>query len=148
MAESTLIDMSNKDEYLNDSLTVKRIKCLLLVIFTPIAHAIGVVLSLANRIVKLVTLSHFWHAYQENHYFFKTRVVAFCKDLLRVALTPIFFLGLELAALDGLMFPYSGGKIYATFERCLYQKYLLAPCFQPFPKKHLFGGDLQQPDNW
>jgi hypothetical protein len=142
-----IIDKSNEDEYFNDSPNVKRLKCLALVAATPIVHAISTVLNAANRIAKLVTLSHFWHP-SANDYSFTQRFFEFGKDLIRVAFAPMIYIGLELSAIYGLILPYDGGKLYATFERCAFGRDLLAPCFQPSPSSHLGGGDTRQPNNW
>ena len=67
---------------------------------------------------------------------------------MKTALAPIFYVGLELSAIYGLVLPYDGGKLYATFERCAFGTHKLAPCFQPHPTEHLFGGDIDEPDSW
>jgi hypothetical protein len=143
-----LIDKSTGDEYFHDSPRVKRLKCLALVAATPIVHAVGTLLNVANKIAKLVTFSHFWHPDESRDYSFGERFFEFGKDLLRVAFSPMIYVGLELSAIHGLMLPYDGGKLYATFERCAYDRELAAPCFQPSPTSHLGGGDVSTPDNW
>ncbi len=142
------VDRSNGDVYLNDSPKVKRLKCLALVVATPIVQAVGLLLNVANRVAKLMTLSHFWYADQSFDGSFKDRLFTFCTDVLRVACTLIFYVGLELSAVYGLMRPNDGGKLYATFERCAYGRHLLAPCFQPSPTSHLGGGDLRVANSW
>jgi hypothetical protein len=37
--------------------------------------------------------------------------------------------------------PYDDRKLYASIERAQYGHFILAPCFQPDPKSHAFGGD-------
>src|SRR5689334_11440960 len=44
------VDLSNGDLYWRDNPKVTRLKCLALLAATPIIHAIGLVLNLANRI--------------------------------------------------------------------------------------------------
>lgn len=141
------VDLSNGDRYWNDDLNVTRLKCLGLVAATPIVHAIGLVLNLANRIAKIVSFAHFWHPSSE-HYSLSERSWSLGKDLLRVALTPIIYIGLELSALYGLILPDNGRKLYATFERCAFGKELLAPCFQPCATRHLGGGIPGKKNEW
>ncbi len=135
------VDLSNNDQYHQEDRNIVRLKCLALVAATPIIHAIGLVLNLANRIAKLISFAHFWHS-SSAHYSLSEKSWSFGKDLLRVAFSPIIYIGLELSALYGLILPDNGRKLYATFERCAYGKDLLAPCFQPFPTRHLGGGSI------
>jgi hypothetical protein len=140
-------DLSNFDQYgLEDSSTT-RLKCLALIVATPIVHAISIVLSLANRIVKLVLFAHFWYPSQEQ-YCFSQRAWSFGRDLLQVAFLPIIYVGLEVSAVYGLILPNNGRKLYATFERCAFGRGFLAPCFQPDPKYHLGGSPLDQMNGW
>jgi hypothetical protein len=143
-----ITDKSNGDAYFNDAPKIKRLKCLALAVATPIVHAVGLVLNAANRIAKLVTFSHFWRPDNNQGYSFEARLCAFGKDLLRVAFSPIIYLGLELSAISGLIFHNDGGKLYATFERCAYGRSLMAPCFQPSPSSHLGDGDVSLPNQW
>lgn len=79
-----------------------------------------------------MTLSHFWIKREgEEKYNFKARLIEAGKDLLRIVASPIAIIGLELAAIYGLMRPYDGRKLYATFERAIYGNALIPPCFQP-----------------
>jgi hypothetical protein len=66
----------------------------------------------AYRILKLVTLSHFWMP-QEGTYSFKARLKDAGIDLLRIVATPVALVGLELAAIYGTFNPYDGRKLYA-----------------------------------
>ncbi|HSW86745.1 MAG TPA: hypothetical protein VLG49_04500 [Rhabdochlamydiaceae bacterium] len=143
-----IIDRTNNDRYSDDSVRVKGLKCSALAAATPVVHAISTVLNVANRIGKLITFSHFWHPSQSYGYSFERRLFQFGKDLLRVAFSPMIYIGLELSAIYGMVLPYDGGKLYATFERCAFGKGLLAPCFQPEPTYHLGGGDINQPNSW
>lgn len=77
----------------------------------------------------------------KHKYNFTARLLDAGTDLLRIVAVPISLVGLELAALYGILSPYDGRKLYASIERLTYEKYILAPCFQPDPQSHLFGGD-------
>lgn len=157
-------DASTGDPYWNDNPHVTRLKCLALIVATPIVHAIGLVLNLANRIAKVITGAHFWrpleerredrYVLQERRYReiviredLSARRWTFGKDILRAGLTPALFIGLELSAIYGLLMPNQGRKLYATLERFAYGGHFLAPCFQPRPVRHLFGG-AAGPNNW
>ncbi len=141
------VDSSNGDWYWEDSPRVTRLKCLALATATPIVQAISTLLNLANRIAKLVSFAHFWHPSQEQ-YCLRERAWSFGKDLLRVAFSPIIYVGLELSALYGLILPNNGQKLYATFERAAFGKAVLAPCFQPHPTRHLFRGKPGEINGW
>lgn len=141
------LDLSNGDLYWNDDPKITRLKCLGLTVATPIVHAIGLVLNLANRVTKIITFAHFHDSATEGRSL-SEKSWAVCKDLLRIAFTPIIYLGLELSAIYGLALPENGRKLYATFERCAYGKELLAPCFQPFATRHLGGGIPGQTNAW
>lgn len=68
------------------------------------------------------------------------------QDILRIIATPFSILGLELAAIYGMFRPYDGRKLYGSIERATYGKAILAPCFQPNPTSHAFGGSTDQKD--
>ena len=138
-----LIDKATGRKYLNESKGVIRNKCNLLVIGTPLIHPIAAVVNVVYRILKLITLSHFWVG-KELDYNFKARLGAAGKDLLRIIVAPLSLVGLELAALYGVVRPYDGRKLYASIERAIYGYFILAPCFQPDAKYHAFGGDIAQ----
>lgn len=141
------VDLSNGDQYWEDDPNIVRLKCLGLVAATPLVHALGLILNLANRIAKLITFAHFWHA-STGHYSLEEKGWSLGKDLLRVTFTPLIYIGLELSALYGLILPSNGRKLYATFERCAYGKELLAPCFQPYATRHLGGGIPGKRNAW
>lgn len=94
---------------------------------------------------KLISLSHFWVKKSEKCDF-KSRLKDAGKDFLRIIAQPVTLVGLELAAIYGLFRPYDGRKLYASFERAAYGDSILAPCFQPDPEKHLFGGNMNKRD--
>lgn len=127
-----LKDKTTNRFYWNERKKVVRIKCLLLIVATPLAHTIGMVLNIAYRIIKLVTLSHFWIKKEgEGKYDFKARLKDAGKDLARIIASPIAMVGMELAAIYGLFRPYDGRKFYGTCERAIYGNALVAHCFQP-----------------
>lgn len=136
-----IIDSINEDQYLDDDLL--RCKCLSIAAGTPLIQAVGILISVINRIVKLVTLAHFWYP-SEKEYLLKERAWTFSKDLLRVAFSPLIYVGMILSSLYGLAFSNNGRKLYATFERCIYGNALFAPCFQPSPTHHLGGTPIDQ----
>jgi len=142
-----LIDSTTKDRYWNESKGTVRHKCFWLTLGTPVIHAVTSVVNVVYRILKTITFAHFWMP-KKGKYSFKARLAEMGKDLLRVVATPFAYLGLELSAIYGIFTPYNGRKLYATFERALYNRDVLAPCFQPRPTRHLFGGDPTQGNAW
>jgi len=142
---ATIRDLSNGDLYLDDDQI--RLKSLALSTLGIIPQILFTLLNLINRIIKLVSFAHFWHPSQEELSLGK-QIWSFGADLLRVAFTPLIFLMMEIAAIYGIIAPYNGRKLYATFERCAYGDGKLAPCFQPRPDRHFFGGNLENPSSW
>lgn len=142
-----LIDQTTNRRYFNESKRVVGFKCFLLMLGTPFVHPIASIINVAYRILKLVSLSHFWIEKDgETKYSFKERLADAGKDILRIVATPVSIVGLELAALYGWFRPYDGRKLYASIERATYGNFILAPCFQPDPKYHALGGDINQKD--
>lgn len=142
-----LKDESTGRSYLNEDEGIVRFKCFLLSLGTPLIQPIALICNIVYRILKLVTFSHFWVADEkEASYNFQARLAEAGKDLLRIVANPLSLIGLELVALYGMMFsPYDARKVYATIERALYTgPIFLAPCFQPKPTRHAFGGDINQ----
>lgn len=137
-----LMDQTTKRLYWNESKRCVRVKCLLLSLATPFAHSAFAIKATALRILKLGTFYHFWsHKKGEKNYSLKSRAIDAGIEALKIVVTPFAIVGLELAAIYGLFTPYNGRKLYATIERALYGRSILAPCFQPNPKSHAFGGD-------
>ncbi|MCE2983928.1 MAG: hypothetical protein LW832_10245 [Parachlamydia sp.] len=136
-----IIDQSTGRKYLNESANVVRFKCFLLTLGTPFAHAVASLVNVADRIVKLITLSHL-----RSHGVTMQAAREASIDALLIFMTPISYLSLELAACYGMLSPYDGRKLYASIERAQYGHFILAPCFQPEPTRHAFGGNINQRD--
>lgn len=140
-----IVDQTTNRRYFNESQGVVGFKCFLLTLGTPFVHPIASIVNVAYRILKLATLSHFWvEKDDQTKSDFKTRLADAGKDLLRIVATPVSILGLELAAIYGMFRPYDGRKLYASIERATYGNFILAPCFQPDPKYHALGGDINE----
>jgi hypothetical protein len=138
----SLTDSINADKYLEDVLIPH--KCLALIVATPLIQVVGILISVINRIIKLITLAHFWYP-SEKEYSLSERAWTFGKDTLRVAFSPAIYVSMILSSIYGLIFTNNGRKLYATFERCIYGEALLAPCFQPQPTYHLGGTPIDKP---
>lgn len=140
-----LIDETTGKRYWNEGANSVREKCTLLTLGTLFIQPVLSFIPVTRRIVKLVSFSYFWTNKQdEKSYSFKERTGNAALDLLRVIATPIAIVGLELAAIYGIITPYDGRKLYASIERNMFEKgekRLLAPCFQPDPTEHGLGGD-------
>jgi len=140
-----LIDKTSGRRYYNETENVVRFKCLGACVATPFVHAAASLANIAYRITKLVTFSHF---IGKRDALSPTNFKAAGIDCLRAIFQPVGFVGLELSALYGVLKPYDGRKLYASFERALYGRHILAPCFQPEPTSHLFGGDPNKRNAW
>lgn len=138
-----LIDLSTGRKYLNESPWCVRFKCFLLTLGTPVVHLIASICHIAYRIFDL-----FNHLCLESEKPMQKRLTQVREDIFNIAMTPLVFVGLELSAIYGILRPYDGRKLYASLERSLYGQHLLAPCFQPDPTHHAFGGDLNAKNAW
>lgn len=136
-----LIDQTTGKSYFNETKGCVRFKCFLLTLGTPFVHFAAAIANVAYRALKLVSFSHFWVP-KEKGGSFKDRLSDAGVDVLRIIATPFSYFALELSALYGLLSPYNGRKLYASFERAVYGNFILAPCFQPEPRRHAFGGDI------
>lgn len=139
-----LVDETTGDFYSHEEANIKRFKCLVLVIATPITQSIGLILNIINRVGLILSSTYSW-----THDKFEERPLCemmkeFSDNILSLALTPIILVGMELAAIYGLVKPFDGGKLYASFERLAYGKEFLAPCFQPNRYLHTFNFFLQK----
>ena len=163
------VDLTTGESYCNDDVGLIRLKCALVFAATVLVQSVGLLLNLVNRIVKVVSFMHLWHP-SPNDYQFKARLAEMGEDLLRIVTTPLIFVGFFFASLYGATIrPYDGRKLYATLERAAYAggqqrfpgrqgsfygsppppiSYLISPCFQPEPKTHLLGGDINLPNQW
>lgn len=143
-----IVDQATHRRYWNESHGVIRFKCFLLTLGTPLIQSVAGVINMAVRIAKLVSLHHFWSP-QVKGATFKARALHAASDLIRVAAAPLALIGMELAALYGIFNPLDGRKLYASIERGIYNgQFFLAPCFQPNPEKHFFGGDPHKKDQF
>jgi hypothetical protein len=144
-----LVDQATNRRYLNENPWIVRVKCGLLGLATPIAHPIASVANIVYRIARLFSFVHFREPrIGEQKYNFMARLQSAGRDLARVVATPFSLIGLQFAALYGLFRPYDGRKLYATLERATYGHFIIAPCFQPGPKYHAFGGDINKPNSF
>ena len=156
-----IIDQSTGEKYLNESEEVVRIKCGLLFFGTFIVHPLASVIKIYNLLtsshfcddkgkgtdsIDSVVCSHFGinKNGKKSNYNFTARLADAGIDFLRIIATPFSILALLFATLYGLYSPYDGRKLYATIERVAYGKAVLAPCFQPYPKSHALGGDINR----
>ena len=127
-----LIDETTHRRYRNEPKWLIRFKCTLLAAASPIFQTTGGCLCTAWKIVKLISLSHFWRPLEtEKRYDIKGRLHRAASDVTHIFTLPFALLGLEFSALYGLIRPYDGRKLYASCERALYGRPFLAPCFHP-----------------
>ena len=141
-----IVDLTTKKKYLNEDLSTIRIKSFLLTLGTPFVHPIAAICAIAYKTLKVVSLYHFWKARETELQC--SRISSALKetgiDLLKIIAAPLTVIGLELAAIYGIFRPLDGRKLYASMERAEYGDFVLAPCFQPAPTQHAFGGDINQ----
>ncbi|MEX1012244.1 MAG: hypothetical protein WD595_01020 [Waddliaceae bacterium] len=123
-----LLDATTGKKYLYEDKVTIGLQCLILTIGTPSLQLTASIVNIAYRILKLVTLSHFWiHKPEEKSYSIKGRVKDAGLDLLRVVTQPIAVVGLQLSAIYGLFRPYDGRKLYSSIELAQYGNTLFSP---------------------
>jgi len=133
-----IIDESTDRRYFNESKSVVRFKCFLVALGTPFVHSVAALIFTAKRIVGAAT-SIFCKNFNTQQ-----KLALAGKNIARVFTAAPSVLALEMAAIFGLFSPYNGRKLYASIERAQYGHFVLAPCFQPDPTTHAFGGDINQ----
>lgn len=119
-----ITDKKMNQNYWNERPGLIRFKCFLLVLGTPIVHLYTSLRNIGEKIMDLFS-----------------GTISGKECAINIAATLIAYPGRELAALYGIIRPYDGRKLYASFERAIYGHEILAPCFQPYPRYHFFGGD-------
>lgn len=167
-----IIDKCTGDYYFDETSSTIRKKCAALFFATFVFQIPGLLFNMINRVAKLISLSHFWHA-TPTEVFFSARLAEARGDVLRVVASPLLLLGMLFSSsLGSTLAPLTGRKLYATCERAAYAggyepyenfgtarpdgegktgaiaSFFLAPCFQPKPRGHLFGGTPGDPNAW
>lgn len=104
-----------------------------LALLSPLIQGVGVICRVALSALKLISLYHFW-CKKDGAYSITERLQDAGTDLLKVALAPLFYVGLELSAIYGIMRPLDGRKLYATMERAFYGQGFLTRGWQPLPE--------------
>jgi len=145
-----LIDGSTGRKYLNESKGCVRTKCILLTLGTPLYHSIAAMAMVVSKIFRVITFANFWLPKEGDGYNFKGRLKDVGKDVAGIFLLPLAIVGLELSNIYGWISPYNGRKLYASIERVFFggPDLALAPCFQPDPQSHAFGGDIDIRDQF
>ncbi len=135
-----LIDLSTNRKYFNESPMLLRKKCLQLFMVNPFLHTIASTINVVEKTLKLIS---FWHfrtgGNQGIKPAFKAGLANAAKDLLKIVVTPLAIIGLQFAALYGMIKPFDGRKLHASIERAIYSDNFTAPCFQPFAADHEFA---------
>lgn len=98
-----------------------RIKCAVLTFLVGYQLFKTVYFS-ALRVAKILFLYHFWSNSVPDSSL-KGRFIEFSKDALKIAFAPLLFVGLFLSGIWGIVRPYDGRKVYASYERLLFTEY-------------------------
>lgn len=151
------VDSFSKRSYLNESSNTVRFKCLLLSVGTPFIRGGVTLIDVAMRIVFCVTGYRFFekHYCAHNSYNLSLRFRNVLKDVRSIVVQPLCLMGMQFSAIYGLLTPYNGRKLYASFERSArktmnhdqhnyFANFFLAPCFQPKASYHFFGGNIHE----
>lgn len=128
--------------YWNQPDGLLRFKNFLTLTLASLGHALTMPANAIYRLAKVITFANYWSS--EKPITFKASLKESGKDLLRIALTPIAYVGLELISLYGIIGDArNSSKVYDAIERSIYGEdgWKWAPCFAPDPDHHFFGGD-------
>ena len=119
--------------YLDEEGNLVRQKHLALLIATPFVHFLGlltmmgvdtvVAVSCFGRVIYQLFLGNFKHCCEVGGQLGLRVGGFFCK--------PVVWCSMIMVNASGLFFPLGGRKLYATLERTVYWRPVLAPCFQP-----------------
>lgn len=129
-----------------------RMKCTALLIWTVVAHVVKMISRIGCVFARPIS---------DSRATLKERFINSGKDVLRIVVTPVLVVYLEMAALYGIFNPYDGRKLYASGERFAYNNLnidsidlfgrfpsICAPCFQPNATHHALGGDQNNANAW
>jgi hypothetical protein len=143
-----IIDKSTGRKYWNEETSSIRFKCFLLCIGTPVVHFVASIVNVAAQVVNIAksffTPKKEQANLDEKSNFLpknKLNISVVDKAIFKITRQPFALITLELSAIYGIFKPLDGRKLYASIERAQYERHVLAPCFQPDPTQHLFGGD-------
>ena len=125
-------DATNQDIYNNDSPTIIRVKCFALALGNPVINAVNAAVTFGTRLHGSLQAAG------------RADIRAAASGLGAAFAAPMVWIGLEGAALLGIVAPLQGRRLYAQLEA--HMAFRLAPCFEPlnphFPQiqPHLLGG--------
>lgn len=135
-----IIEQETGKKYLNQRKTLLRIKLAMVLVTSPVMQILALIRKVFARAVDFLQALTFRA---------KNSICANIKhanqSLLLIIAMPLIYLAIELSALYGLFCPLAGRKLYASFERLAGSETFVAPCFQPNPTDHYFGGAIDDP---
>ena len=144
-----VVDKTTGDRYWNEPGCVVGSKSFGLAWATPFVHTFALIAMAIFRAARTAIGYHFWKdTCGWRKVSISQRFIDFAADIFKIVMTPISLVGLELSALYGCVSPNNGRKLYASFERVAYGNFIIAPCFQPSPKRHLLGGNANERGAW
>lgn len=144
-----ITDKKMDQNYWNETKRRIRTKCALLTSITPLVHLVALICNLAFRIYNVLSTENFYVKKNGREEFdFAVGISKSGDDILRIVATPFAYIALELSAIYGIFRPLDGRKLYASLERAMYEQEIFAPCFQPSPRYHAFGGDPNVRDSF
>ena len=119
-------DCHNEPRYLEDRITHRRYphrsieqmrdRCFAWTVVLPTVGSLIILADLVRKVVIVVTFSHFWWpSYLEIPW--ENRAINMGEDILKIAAAPFALIGLELAAIYGILSPYDGMKLFETIKR-------------------------------
>ena len=124
------ISLTNQNLSLAASENEVRVFSAMSVVITPIFHLAAAVCFVGLKILKFLSLWHFWKSQQEP-YPFEARLSDAAIDLLKIVAHPFAILTLEFLSFYGLFRPYEAQKLYFKIEEFIYERPLLTSFFPP-----------------
>ena len=123
-----------------------RIKSLALFIFNPLIHIPILIFNILYRIIRVILFVPLWSYPKKLSA--KDRWTAWGVDILRIALTPIAFIGLQFSAIYGVIDPKNGRKYTVAIQNLIYGETVFPICFKNVRSNQLnhskYYGSLQK----
>lgn len=138
-----IIDGTTEESYLYATGCQTRFTLILISTLGLPFHIVALVTSVVYRIFRCLSFYSFWKDKEENADF-KSRLVEWITDGLRILISPLAIPCLILSSLYGLGRPQDGRKLHAQMEIIFYGHPLLAPCMHPRPLKEVSDNTLRK----
>lgn len=148
--------------YLNESKLTVRLKCGAIALGSILYAPLITTALVVARFVLTATGFRFWAPTDDS---LEDRLIKWKRDAILLALTPVIgamMIGAAASGAIGFTDPYDARKHFTSLEQILLSNLTpdflsriipagtitVAPCFRPYAKAHLLGGDISEQGAW